>query len=196
MGNKKHGPDGRFISRPFELLSEKECARCKITLPISNFRKDGYKIVNGEEKYCYRSNCYNCTTLVRNIHVSKSPRNYLSRVFQNAKCRSKKNKIPFDLSFDEWCEIYHNQNGLCALSGLKMTHQRQTEGIIRRASSGESNHRFWYNISPDQIEPSKGYTRGNLQFVCTMINTMKMTMSTNQFLEFCKRVYLKSLSAV
>lgn len=108
----------------------------------------------------------------------------------------KKNKIPFDLSLDEWCEIYHNQNGLCALSGLKMTHQRQTEGIVRRAFSGESNHRFLYNISPDQIEPSKGYTRGNLQFVCTMINTMKMSMSTNQFLEFCKMVYLKSLSAV
>ena len=192
----KRGPDGRFISRPIELLSENKCVRCEITLSISNFRKDNYKSVNGEERYCYRSICNNCNTLVQNIHLSKSPRNYLSQVYRSAKYRSKKNKIPFDLSLDEWCEIYHNQNGLCALSGLKMTHQRQTEGIVRRAFSGESNHRFLYNISPDQIEPSKGYTRGNLQFVCTMINTMKMSMSTNQFLEFCKMVYLKSLSAV
>ena len=196
MGNCKRGPNGCFIGHPFELLSEKECARCKITLPISNFRKDDYKSVNGEERYCYRSNCNNCNAIIQNIHLSKNPRNYMSQVYRSAKCRSKKNNIPFDLSLDEWCEIYQNQNGLCALSGLKMTHQRQIEGNIRRAFSGESNHRFLYNISPDQIEPGKGYTRGNLQFVCTMINTMKMSMSTNQFLEFCKLVYLKSLSAV
>jgi hypothetical protein len=185
-----------FISHPYQIQSEKECARCKITLPISKFRSDNYTSVNGEKKTCYRSNCDKCAALIQNIHLSKNPRNYLSQVYRSAKCRSKKNNIPFDLSLDEWCEIYHNQNGLCALSGLKMTHQRQTEGVIRRAISGESNHRFLYNISPDQIEPSKGYTRGNLQFVCTMINTMKMSMSTNLFLDFCKLVYLKSASAV
>ena len=41
------------------------------------------------------------------------------------------------------------------------------------------------NISIDRIDSSVGYVKGNMQFVCRIINIMKTNLSSSDFLEWC-----------
>jgi len=68
--------------------------------------------------------------------------------------------------------LYHKQKGLCALSGVPMTYLCK-QGIVPT------------NASIDRIDPNKGYTLDNIQFVCHMVNIMKWTMSVEGLLEWC-----------
>lgn len=72
-------------------------------------------------------------------------------------------------------DLYERQEGLCALSGVKMTYT---------AGSG----RVSTNISIDRIDSSKGYLRGNVQFVCGVVNIMKQDMQQKDLYSWCKAI--------
>jgi hypothetical protein len=42
------------------------------------------------------------------------------------------------------------------------------------------------NGSIDKINPSLGYTKDNIQFVCNIVNIMKSDMSMEELTYFCK----------
>jgi hypothetical protein len=48
------------------------------------------------------------------------------------------------------------------------------------------------NISIDRIDSSKGYIRGNVQFVCDVANRMKQDLDQGNFVGWCKLVLEKS----
>jgi len=77
-------------------------------------------------------------------------------------------------------EIYEKQKGICAVSGITMTH----------ASYGtrDVTNKYPYNISIDRIDSSKGYVPGNVQLVCCIINHMKWDSDMDVFLDTCKRI--------
>lgn len=81
----------------------------------------------------------------------------------------------FDVKFVR--ELYHKQNGICALSGKVMS-------IIGERGSDD----YWHSVSIDRIDSSKGYLRDNVQLVCTGVNLMKKDMSDEMFIEFCRSV--------
>ncbi len=74
-------------------------------------------------------------------------------------------------------DLYTSQKGLCALSGLKLTRVRRTS---KRISP--------YNISIDRIDNTKGYSKDNIQLVCSIINLMKNESTTKEFLNLCKAI--------
>ena len=49
------------------------------------------------------------------------------------------------------------------------------------AGSGRINT----NISIDRIDSSVGYVRGNVQFVCDIVNRMKSDLSQEELYEWC-----------
>jgi hypothetical protein len=51
-----------------------------------------------------------------------------------------------------------------------------------------SSVKYPYNLSPDRIDSSKGYTKDNLQFVCNRVNAMKNNMNTEELFDFCKKI--------
>ena len=51
-----------------------------------------------------------------------------------------------------------------------------------------SSVKYPYNLSPDRIDSSKGYTKDNLQFVCNRVNAMKNNMNTEELIYFCKKI--------
>jgi hypothetical protein len=59
------------------------------------------------------------------------------------------------------------QKGLCAISGLPMTHDR-SQGKTRT------------NISIDRIDSNKGYEIENVQLVCHIVNTIKSDMTMEE----------------
>jgi hypothetical protein len=77
---------------------------------------------------------------------------------------AKKGRIMgFNLTPEYIQGIYDEQGGVCALSGLKF-----------EMELGKPRKRNPYRPSVDRINSNKGYVKGNIQFVLTIVNTMKM----------------------
>ena len=95
-------------------------------------------------------------------------------------CNSRKystdRKCEFNITH-EFCEqLYHAQNGKCALTGEDLVF---TVGDIRR-------------MSLDRIDSSKGYVPGNVQWVHTIINRMKNVLTTEELIHYCKMIVAHS----
>jgi hypothetical protein len=80
-----------------------------------------------------------------------------------------KKRAEVTVTVDDLLEIYDNQLGLCALSGIKLTW-----------SQGK-----WLptSISMDRIDNSKGYVHGNVRLVCASVNSFKGTMNDDELLK-------------
>jgi len=98
---------------------------------------------------------------------SKTPRYSLGQTLNHAKKRAE-----VTITIQDLMDIFEKQEGLCALSGVKMTwHQ----GKILPTS-----------ISIDRIDNSKGYIHGNVRLVCVVVNAFKSTQTDNELYEFAK----------
>lgn len=64
--------------------------------------------------------------------------------------------------------LWDKQKGLCAITGIRMDHKRNT----------------LYTVSIDRIDSSIGYIDGNVQLVCKAINLAKSTYSNAEIIEF------------
>jgi hypothetical protein len=95
--------------------------------------------------------------------------------FFGAKNRAKAKNISFNLTLDYLKELWNIQEGKCAISKVEMSHTI-LEGKLD------------INASIDKIDPSKGYTIGNIQFVCNRVNMMKSDMSIDNLIYFCKLI--------
>lgn len=93
--------------------------------------------------------------------------NYWNRMKNGAKTRS----IKMGVSIKNVWDLFVSQNGICALSGEKL--------IIKK--NGRT-------ASLDRIDSSKGYVKGNIQWVHKDINMMKHSFSTTKFIELCESV--------
>ena len=71
-------------------------------------------------------------------------------------------------------QIYKDQRGLCALSGLKMTWMK---GKITLTS-----------LSIDRIDSSKGYERDNVRLVCHGVNRLKGDATDADMLAMAKAI--------
>lgn len=115
-----------------------------------------------------------------NKRIQTSKNNSLEYVMKarlnDAKQRSRKHNIYFDLTYEDMLDImWSKQNGLCALSGIPMTH---------KIYAGKINT----NLSIDRIDPNKGYTRNNAQLVCSCVNMMKGMLTIEELIQFCKAI--------
>lgn len=104
-------------------------------------------------------------------NISKTPESFIKNLMYNKK-RYKKISPEYVIS------VYKTQNGLCALSGERMTHMR-------------GHGHLDTNISIDRIDSSKDYIEGNIQLVCTVVNLMKSRLSQEDFIKICTEIARK-----
>ena len=84
--------------------------------------------------------------------------------------------IDFKIDIEFMDKLWNEQNGICALSGIKLKiSTRVTDGINTTASL-------------DRIDSSKGYIEGNVQWVHKDINKIKWGLSTETFIKYCRKV--------
>lgn len=93
------------------------------------------------------------------------------------KCNAKNRKIKFSLKKEYLWELYLQQNKLCKLSNLKI------EFVRNYVDDGENQ-----TASLDRIDSSKGYIKGNVQWVHKIVNRMKWKISEQEFINWCKLV--------
>jgi hypothetical protein len=102
-------------------------------------------------------------------YYSKSPRNFFQSLLQ------RKGHDRQNLDLDYLGKLWEEQKGLCAISGVPMTHVRGSGKVMT-------------NVSIDRIDSSIGYERGNVHLVCYVVNMMKHTMSVDQLVWWCEQV--------
>lgn len=81
-------------------------------------------------------------------------------------------KIPINITKEYAWKLFIKQKRKCALSGIPI--------IISNSSNNTA--------SIDRIDSSKGYIKGNVQWVHKHVNFMKRTYSQEYFLSMCKMI--------
>lgn len=164
------------------LINQKQtCKTCKKEKPLEFFYANGC-FSDGVKKY--RSSCKECVLLkakasnfiqykTKAERRSSSPKNFISGILNHAAKRKK--HLGFNIDLVYLLELYEKQQGLCALSGVEMTYL---------AGKGRVNT----NISIDRIDSAVGYVRGNVQFVCDVVNRMKQDLPQSEMFIWCRRV--------
>jgi hypothetical protein len=82
--------------------------------------------------------------------------------------------LDIDIDIEYLWELFQEQNGKCKLSGFDIVLPKSGKDIS--------------TASVDRIDSSKGYIKGNIQWVHQHINKMKNTFEQSYFIEMCKLV--------
>ena len=93
-----------------------------------------------------------------------------------ARSRSKLKGYQTDLTTEYLKEVWDNQNGTCPYTGIKME--------ISRTSQDEDIKKTPTKASLDRIDPSIGYVKGNVEFVCYCVNVMKNDFTKDKMISF------------
>ncbi len=153
----------------------KLCIKCNNSYSISEFSRDKSN-KSGLQTYCKK-----CSRSLIKRSTSTFD-GYINKIYLDLINNSKKIKTPLeiDITIDDIKNIYHKQNGNCALSGLKMTfdtYMTNDNQIINR-----------YNMSIDLINNNYGYKKNNIQLVCAMVHKMKNVYTNDEFIDMCKQI--------
>lgn len=100
-----------------------------------------------------------------------------SSYFESIRSTAKKRKIEFQITIDDIWKKFKEQNGICALSGLK----------LKFNDVGENKNT--QTASLDRINSDLGYIISNIQWVHKDINRMKMDMNEKDFINRCNQIY-------
>lgn len=110
----------------------------------------------------------------------KNARNFLVQLLVQSKRSATKKTMEIDIDIDFLINLWDKQDGLCAMTGIKMVHAR-------------NNLR---SISIDRIDSSKGYIRGNIQLVCKSANLGKGAHQNDEYLEYLEEARITRLRVV
>lgn len=139
-----------------------------------------------KKKFCSKE-CWKAAQRVAHFkHRTKpyiSPMKYLTQRWRDIKMQCAKGRrhgsIKFTLGKQDLQRKWEEQKGICALTGLPMTH------IWKGGFVGS-------NISVDRIENDKPYSNSNTRLVCRIANHMKFQMTDSELLTIC-RAMVKTL---
>lgn len=155
-----------------------KCSVCKEWLTADNFDQAG------GNKYQYRDGldkrCHNCKLKQnKQARANYSDEKRLEKVLQDrwfgARDRAKYKDRLFNISKEDLIDLWNKQEGKCAISKIPMTFNMD---------SGRNP----YNVSVDQIDPAKGYTKDNIQLVCMCVNQLKSDFNMEIIINVCKSI--------
>lgn len=102
--------------------------------------------------------------------VGEMPGSYYCAIKAGAKVRS----IKFSITKEYIYKLYRRQGKRCAITGEPIVFTRTRKG--------------WNGASLDRIDSTKGYVKGNVQWVLPSVNIIKMDYSMEEFIRTCKLV--------
>lgn len=99
-------------------------------------------------------------------------------MFTNSKKHARKIKKEYELSLEDFRNLWEKQKGICSYTGLTMT-----------LGTTCNNSPFTpTTASLDRIDSDKGYTRDNVEFVCLFINYGKNGFTKKEVEGFLHRM--------
>lgn len=94
------------------------------------------------------------------------------KVFSKLQRDAIKRNIPFEITIEDIHNQYNKQKERCAFSGIEIF--------------------FGIDASVDRIDSSKGYTIDNIQIVHKTLNIMKRDIPNDEFIGWCRLVYIRN----
>lgn len=153
-----------------------KCHVCGEFLDPSNFDySQHYKYRNYKDKRCKKCKSLQNKKNKSEYDNTKKLKFILQSRWFSAKDRAETKGIPFTISESDLKELWDLQKGLCAISKIPMTYE-------------VDNGRVFTNISIDQKNPGQGYTKDNIQLVCSAVNQLKSNWDMDTVLYICKQV--------
>lgn len=134
--------------------------------------------------YSYRDNkdkrCRKCKQVqMKEARDKYSEDTKLYKVLQErwlaARDRANNKGIPFTITKKDLLELWEQQIGLCNISKIPMTYELD-------------NGRIFTNVSVDQKNPGQGYTKENIQLVCSAVNQLKSNWDMDTVMYICKQI--------
>ena len=131
----------------------------------------GSAVANGAKKSC------GCGSYPRKnkSHFWKGNGEISGTFWYHKKKSALKRHIEFDLSMEDGWNLFLEQNRKCALTGIILTFQKKSSEFDGTASL-------------DRIDSTKGYIKGNVQWVHKDVNLMKHQLTQENFVELCQKV--------
>lgn len=117
--------------------------------------------------------------LIRRKTSSRKYEGVAISTFNRIKNSAKKRGLNFSITKSFIDKLFIKQEGKCALSGVN---------IVLPENFTELSTGFG-TASLDRIDSSKGYEKGNVQWVHKTINVMKQSLSDDELIEWCSLVY-------
>lgn len=77
-------------------------------------------------------------------------------------------------------EVWDKQGGICPYTGISME--------LPRTTQDEDIKKTPIKASLDRIDPSKGYIKGNVEYVCYCINVAKNDFTKSEMIDFIKKI--------
>ena len=153
----------------------RECPVCRMHKPRSDFyhAKQKCKTCFDKRRKAERDDETRLLPVLQSIMRHTAARVHLinRRTGTHEKC---------DVDVKYLLHLWQEQKGVCALSGIAMTHTSRPADDRR------------HNVSLDRIDSSKNYLRANVQLVTQTANIMKHSMTQGSFLDMCSAIAEKS----
>jgi hypothetical protein len=109
--------------------------------------------------------------------TGKIPARMMASMIGGAKAR----RLVVEVTIDDLSDIFNRQQGKCAVTGISLI---MRPSIVRDVPL-ELRWRF---ASIDRIDGSKGYIKGNVQWVSKAVNIMKNVMPEDLFFMWCRTI--------
>jgi hypothetical protein len=90
----------------------------------------------------------------------------------------KKRRIDFALTLADLVEQWNKQGGICPYTGYTMTLPETSHKHLKSP----------FMASMDRIDSSKGYVKGNVEFVCVSANFAKNSFPKEEMLKFWQNI--------
>ena len=153
-------------------MKKQVCTLCNKELPVSEFEQ----YPSGKR----RMQCEPCRShhrqRKRQMVMQQSHEAYLRNL--HAKLKSTRRKThTWGLVPEDLIEIWDEQKGRCAVSGIALTHHLDGSGTKE------------FNASIDRINNDQDYSRDNVRLVAYRINIMRHTLSTDMFWWWIKTIH-------
>lgn len=149
------------------------CHKCLVYKEVGNYSED----LSKDYRLYKLAICKHCEKL-RPIPVSKGFESILRKRLKTAKCSSKSRGLEFDIDLFFLMDLYHKQDGKCAISDEEF-------------DLSYIGNKSLKSISIDRIDSDKGYVKDNIQLVCWVINQMKNDLTMDEFYYWCSKMAAK-----
>lgn len=184
-GSKYYDYRGSEIKTPgiwkFQDDMQKECRDCHTLKPLSEYHASQSTTDDR------RSDCKDCSNKKRRKQYHSSDKfkyhtadGKMTPALANAKYRAKKKGLEFDITRDYIISLWNEQDGRCKITNEKF--------------KLDSNSKYSKDGAHlDRIDSSKGYVKGNVQWIIGWVNLMKSSYDMEDFKTKITIVY-KSLN--
>jgi len=124
-----------------------------------------------------RAHCYDISRHAGDRQDEFSPfRKFLSK----GRSSIKRHGHGMNIDVEYLRTIWNAQNGVCPYTGIKM--------LLPKNTSNKDGIHSLKKASLDRIDSSKGYIKGNVEFVCQAINLAKNSFTREEMKEFISEI--------